>query len=504
MMSFDKFKGYSSKLARIRYYKNKILRLEELGFNMEKEKLAFQQTADIAAIFKIIEKLEENDAFKIDDIKIRYRSLLKGNISESNLKYYYLPYSKEILDKITLSQYETEPQMKKYIDENFKEIYHTIKMEIIFNYKSEILEKIKTNQTMANIIRQYIKEEIEEMLKNSFVANINAMNTLRKLIKTEDYLNIELLVNLYKCTNPEEMKIGIKKHIQSLKEEYSENINKIEQEYQEDIIITNNKNELAQIACRIRRIIAEKKERISYFALSLLLLAGLNSIIPIGAKALSTEAMITEKVYTVEDDEEKLISETSSYGKMYQNKKVTLRIYDGSINYDGTQNYDDCEVTKTYVDLKSLIREELKSREIEDLGEYKEIIFSEKDINDKRLDEECYKALCITSYVLSLVFGGGAAINNIYEYFGCNGGIKYQNRRKEESITLIEKTVDEYLEKVYENAQLEERLYEIIESSSFTKEEKEIAKELVIQKKRSQELEDKLKREKEVARVYRK
>lgn len=260
MMSFDKFKGYSSKLARIRYYKNKILRLEELGFNMEKEKLAFQQTADIAAIFKIIEKLEENDAFKIDDIKIRYRSLLKGNISESNLKYYYLPYSKEILDKITLSQYETEPQMKKHIDENFKEIYHTIKMEIIFNYKSEILEKIKTNQTMANIIRQYIKEEIEEMLKNSFVANINAMNTLRKLIKTEDYLNIELLVNLYKCTNPEEMKIGIKKHIQSLKEEYSENINKIEQEYQEDIILKSNKNELAQIAYRTRRIIAEKRK----------------------------------------------------------------------------------------------------------------------------------------------------------------------------------------------------------------------------------------------------
>lgn len=131
--------------------------------------------------------------------------------------------------------------MKKYIDENFKEIYHTIKMEIIFNYKSEILEKIKTNKTMANIIRQYIKEEIEEMLKNSFVTNINAMNTLRELIKTEDYLNIELLVNLYKCTNPEEMKIGIKKHIQSLKEEYSENINKIEQEYQEDIIIRTTK-----------------------------------------------------------------------------------------------------------------------------------------------------------------------------------------------------------------------------------------------------------------------
>lgn len=214
--------------------------------------------------------------------------------------------------------------------------------------------------------------------------------------------------------------------------------------------------------------------------------------------------MITEKVYTVEDNEEKLISETSSYGKMYQNKKVTLRIYDGSINYDGTQNYDDCEVTKTYVDLKSLIREELKSREIEDLGEYKEIIFSEKDINDKRLDEECYKALCIIGYSLSLVFGVGAVINNIYEYFQCNGGIKYQNRRKEESITLIEKTVDKYLEKVYENAQLEKRLYEIIESSGFTEKEKELVKELVIQKKRSQELEDKLKREKEVARVYRK
>lgn len=102
--------------------------------------------------------------------------------------------------------------------------------------------------------------------------------------------------------------------------------------------------------------------------------------------------MITKKVYKVEDNEE-----TSSYGKMYQNKKVTLRIYNGSINYDGTQNYDDCKVTKTYVDLKSLIREELKSREIEDLGEYKEIIFSE-NINDKRLDEESYKVLCVASY----------------------------------------------------------------------------------------------------------
>ena len=105
---------------------------------------------------------------------------------------------------------------------------------------------------------------------------------------------------------------------------------------------------------------------------------------------------------------------------------------------------------------------------------------------------------------LCLVFGGEIAINNIYEYFGCNLVIKYQNRRKEESITLIEKTVDKYLEKVYENAQLEKRLYEIIESSGFTEEEKELVKELVIQKKRSQELEDKLKREKEVARVYRK
>ena len=72
---------------------------------------------------------------------------------------------------------------------------------------------------------------------------------------------------------------------------------------------------------------------------------------------------------------------------------------------------------KTYVDLKSLIREELKSREIKDLGEYKEIIFFEKDINDKRLDEECYKVLCITSYVLSLVFRGGIAINNYMNTF---------------------------------------------------------------------------------------
>ncbi|MCI8330479.1 MAG: hypothetical protein HFE04_00085 [Bacilli bacterium] len=43
---------------------------------------------------------------------------------------------------------------------------------------------------------------------------------------------------------------------------------------------------------------------------------------------------------------EKLISETTSYRKMYQNKTITLRIYDGSINYDGTQNYEECKVTK--------------------------------------------------------------------------------------------------------------------------------------------------------------
>lgn len=81
MMSFDKFQDYSSKLAKRNHYRNKILRLEELGFNMEKEKLAFQQATSVDTIFKIIEKLEENDAFKIEEIKIRYRNLIKRNIS---------------------------------------------------------------------------------------------------------------------------------------------------------------------------------------------------------------------------------------------------------------------------------------------------------------------------------------------------------------------------------------------------------------------------------------
>ena len=61
--------------------------------------------------------------------------------------------------------------------------------------------------------------------------------------------------------------------------------------------------------------------------------------------------------------------------------------------------------------------------------------------------------------------------------------ISKHNKRRQHNFNR--KTVDKYLEKVYENAQLEERLHEIIESSSFKEEEKELAKELDIQKKRS-------------------
>lgn len=174
------------------------------------------------------------------------------------------------------------------------------------------------------------------------------------------------------------------------------------------------------------------------------------------------------------------------------------------INADGTRNYKEYNVTKTYEDINSLIREELKTRNIIDLGEYKEVKVLTRNVEDTKIDETAKLSLTIMGYLLAFLLPGSKLVYDTSQYFSYNEGIKYQHRRQESTISLIERTVDEFLEKLSKTKELEDKFLEILNNLDLPVDKENYMKLIENLNKRRENISSKLVAEKELARIYRK
>lgn len=479
--------------------------LSSLGFSIIRERNYLDTLDNQKEIDLFLKSLREdyNNVIVYSTYLIELNNVPSYYMPQEKLKLYFT-ISKKFLDSVDLTDYKNS-KGKSFTDDGFKIIYNTIKSEILLNFKSDLLDIVNEDPQKIKLITPYIEKELKELFSSTYVSNLTALNKLQELIKTRDLLDLEVLVNLYMCNSPEEIKPGLKTALERCNKKYLEELNNIESEIERDIKIKNNQEELAHIAYIIRCLLREKQEKISSIVLSALLLAGSCYIVPKIATHYSREYMVNESIYTIDEEQNsKLVSETSHYAKMRADSKVTLMVYDGVINPDGTRNYKEYNVTKMYEDINSLIREELKTRDIIDLGEYKEVKVLTRNVEDTRIDENTKITLAIMGYLLAFLLPGGKLIYNTSQYFSYNEGIKYQIRRQETSISLIERTVDEFLEKLSKTKELEDKFYEILENLDLPVDKENYMKLIENLNERRENISSKLMAQKELARIYRK
>lgn len=498
-MFFRKSTEFGKRTSKLNKVNNLLDFLSSLGFDMIEKRKELNKISP----YKLNEFIESlNKEYLGVIVSSNYLHKMNNISSDFRFEYklqYFVTVSKEFLEKIDLTNLELNDKCEEYINSAIKLLYVVIKSEIFYTFKSEILELVKTNNKISNIISSFIEKEVEELFRSSFVSNMLALKKLEELINNKDYLDLEVLINLYMCTNPEEINHGMKEDLKRKETELLTRLDSITSELSRSIIIKNNQEELAHLAYKIRCLVREKRDKVSHIVLSSLLLLGSCYIVPKAATPLSTEYLINESIYTVDENgNEVLVNEQSYYDKILRGDKVTLRVY------DKTENHIDYRVTKVYEDVKVLIEEELKSRNVIDSGEYKEVVFKDIDTGDTRIDESSKLNLCILGYILSLLFPGGGLIYNIAEYLKCKEGINYQKRRQEDSINLIEKTVDELLDRLSENKEIENKFYQILDSLDLPIDKENFISEIEALIERRKNIESKLNEEVYLAKVYRK
>lgn len=479
--------------------------ISSLGFDMIRERKELNTLDTQKEIDSFLKSLREeyNNVF-VYNTYLRELNNVPSYYSLEEKLQFYIPSSRAFLDSVDLTDYENS-KGKSFTDDGFKIIYNTIKSEILLTLKSDLLDIVNKDPQKIKLITPYVDKEIKEIFRSTYISNLTALNKLQELIKTRDLLDLEVLVNLYICTNPEEIKPGLKTALERYNDKYLEELNNIESEIASDIKIKNNREELSHIAYIIRCLLREKQEKISSIVLSALLLAGSCYIVPKNATHYSREYMVNESIYTIDEEQSsKLVSESSQYAKMRADSKVTLKVYDGVINADGTRNYKEYNVTKTYEDINSLIREELKTRNIIDLGEYKEVKVLTRNVEDTKIDETAKLSLTIMGYLLAFLLPGSKLVYDTSQYFSYNEGIKYHHRRQESTISLIERTVDEFLEKLSKTKELEDKFLEILNNLDLPVDKENYMKLIENLNERRENISSKLVAEKELARIYRK
>lgn len=304
--------------------------ISSLGFSVFRERNyldTLDNQKEIDSFLKFLRE-EYNNVF-VYNTYLRELNNVPSHSPEEKLQF-YITSSRAFLDSVDLTDYENS-KGKSFTDDGFKIIYSTIKSEILLTLKSDLLDIVKKDPQKIKLITPYVDKEIKEIFRSTYISNLTALNKLQELIKTRDLLDLEVLVNLYICTSPEEIKPGLKTALERYNDKYLEELNNIESEIERDIKIKNNREELAHIAYIIRCLLREKQEKISSIVLSALLLAGSCYIVPKIATHYSREYMVNESIYTIDEEQNsKLVSESSQYAKMRADTKVTLKVYDSN------------------------------------------------------------------------------------------------------------------------------------------------------------------------------
>ena len=421
----------------------------------------FVNEAKYSETLKRLKLLEDELSEKQVLVKIYFRISSLDNEVKKSIDYssekidLYVEESKKILEESNHIKNASLSETKKITLDIYNAIYEVIKLELLANGKSSLLNYMLSNKIGLEFLNDLVREDIE-LLKQKDLYNSEVEKYVNEVSKEGidyTYANEELILSITLLLDDR-----VNNRLKNRKVELKEEIDNFDKEKEEN---ENKKDELEEKRYNKSRRHTRNRAQASIGAIILALTC-------IGYKAFPalTKRECTDVTYkTTREAYDTVSDETRSeeiYGKKDKDEFTKLKVY-GPVNEDGKREVTSYSLSDLEFDDLSEYTEAIsdstsyKSRETIDYSFGEQLSREEYSIVEKltygeakeEFNEEKYNKELVTIYRFCQIVGGASAMllfTALLSSIITNKKIKDLNS----SIKYREKTIDRYDEKIDE------------------------------------------------------